>query len=90
MLSKTLARAAPVVSRNFGKHAGFQAVRFLSDKPLPPKLPGLSDDQIEKIFVADTGLRNRHILIEGDMTDEERDVARVNLMLSAAVPNCRI
>jgi hypothetical protein len=90
MLSKTLARVAPVVSRNFGKHAGFQSVRFLSDKPLPPKLPGLSDDQIEKIYVADTGLRNRHILIEGDMTDEERDVARVNLMLSAAVPNCRI
>ena len=56
-------------------------MRFLSDKPLPPKLPGLSDDQIEKIFVADTGLRNRHILIEGDMSDEERDVARVSPLL---------
>lgn len=81
MLSTILARVAPVATRSFGKNAGVQALRFLSDKPLPPKLPGLSDDQIEKIFVADTGLRNRHILIEGDMSDEERDVARVSPLL---------
>jgi hypothetical protein len=53
-------------------------MRFMSDKPMTPKLPGLSDDQIEKIYMTDTSLRSRHIQIEGDMTDEERDVARVS------------
>jgi hypothetical protein len=45
-----------------------------------PNLPGLSDDQIRKIGEMDTANRENHIKIEGDMTFEERDVARVSFL----------
>ena len=81
MLSTFCSRAIAATSRTMKVNVISTSMRFMSDKPMTPKLPGLSDDQIEKIYVTDTSLRSRHIQIEGDMSDEERDVARVSFSL---------
>ena len=80
LLSKTprVARSlkaclARVVVRNSSTETG---------KAQAPNLPGLSMDQIRKIGETDTSLRTRHIQIEGEMSDEERDTARVSLLHS--------
>jgi hypothetical protein len=78
MLATFCSRAIAATSRSMKIKVISTTMRFLSDKPLTPNLPGLSDDQIQKIYVTDTSLRSRHIQIEGDMTDEERDIARVS------------
>lgn len=82
MLSKTMigkvVRVAGIVNVNAGKAV---LIRFSSTdtgKKEAPMLPGLSMDQIRKIGETDTSLRTRHIQIEGEMSDEERDIARVS------------
>jgi succinate dehydrogenase assembly factor 2 len=46
-----------------------------------PLLPGLSQEQISKIEKADNGLRSRHMIIEGTLTDSEKDIARRKRMI---------
>ena len=57
-------------------------------RTLSDLLPGLSADQIRRIGETDTYLRGRHLLIEGEMTAAERDVARVrDFSVLSIVPN---
>lgn len=46
-----------------------------------PLLPGLTPAQTEKIAHTDTHLRNRHLLIEANMDDKERDTVRRKRMI---------
>lgn len=46
-----------------------------------PLLPGLSPEQIRKIGENDKMLRDRHLVIEGNMPANERDVARRKRMI---------
>ena len=65
-------------SQNVKLQATKFALRTLSDRSsTPANLPGLSPEQIRKIGDTDTTLRTRHIQIEGDMSADERDIARV-------------
>ena len=87
MLAKQIGRIAVASSRRSLLAAGNFTRRALSDKPMTPNLPGLSDDQINKIQVTDTSLRTRHYTIEADMTSEERDIARVREIQSRTFEN---
>ena len=43
---------------------------------MPPLMPGLSPEQIQKIGETDQRLRQRHEVIEGNMSASERDEVR--------------
>lgn len=47
-----------------------------SSKGTSPLMPGLSPEQIRKIGETDHALRSRHELIEGNLSDKERDEVR--------------
>lgn len=80
MMSASVVGKALRASQNVTLRVSRIAVRTLSDKSsTPANLPGLSPEQIRKIGDTDTSLRTRHIQIEGDMSADERDVARVRL-----------
>ena len=78
MMSASIIAKAFRGGQNLRSQASKFAIRTLSDKSsTPANLPGLSPEQIRKIGDTDTTLRTRHIQIEGDMSADERDVARV-------------
>ena len=49
-----------------------------------PLLPGLTREQIQKISDTDKHLRNRHILIEANLDDNQRDAVRRRRMIYRA------
>ena len=82
MLSASVMGTAVRSARNTNITAVKIVIRCLSStdtgKREAPNLPGLSPEQIRRIGETDTSLRTRHIQIEGVMSDEERDIARVS------------
>ena len=46
-----------------------------------PILPGLSEAQIDKIARTDVNLRNRHLQIEGNLNEIDRDIVRRKRMI---------
>ena len=54
-------------------------LRYVTD--VPSNLPGLSSEQLEKIEKSDSYLRSRHLQIEGNLNNVDRDIARRKRMI---------
>lgn len=78
-----LSRSHKVLSKRITVNHTVVSSRFSSSETerISPLLPGLSQQQIEKIATVDKKLRNQHLVLEASLSKEDKDTARRKRMI---------